>query len=87
MGRKVSIKLDLDELPDDQAGTLKRLLNESAFFSLPENLITRSAPDEFTYTITAEMDDRHKTVRVSDTTATDALRPLIAELSQRARVR
>jgi hypothetical protein len=87
MGRKVSIKLDLDDLPHDQAGTLKRLLDESDFFSLPENLITRPIPDEFIYTITAEKDDHQKTVRVSDTTATDALRPLITELSQRARAR
>jgi hypothetical protein len=87
MGRKVSLRLDLDDLPHDQAGTLKRLLDDSGFFSLPENLITHPIPDEFIYTITTEDDEHHKTVRVSDTTATDALRPLIAELSQRARAR
>jgi hypothetical protein len=87
MGRKVSLSLDIATLPPDQAGTLNRLLDESGFFSLPENLITGPVPDAFTYTITAETDAKRKTVRVSDTTAPDALRSLITELSQRARAR
>ena len=87
MGRKVSLKLDLDDLPHDQAKNLKHLLEGADFFSLPENLITRPVPDEFTYIITVEDDDHRKTIRVSDTTAPDALRPLIAELSQHARAR
>ncbi len=87
MGRKVSVHLDLDDLPDDEERTLKRMLEEADFYSLPENLIARPVPDGFSYTITVEKDDRKKTVRVSDTTAPDALRPLITELSQHVRAR
>lgn len=87
MGRTTSLALDLDDLPADQAETLRRLLDEGDFLSLPENLITRPAPDEFNYTITVEMETMKHTVRTSDTGAPDSLRPLLGELNQRARLR
>jgi hypothetical protein len=85
MGRKVRFNLNLDELPANQSRTLQRLLDESDFFNLPENLISQPMPDAFTYTITVEEKMVIRTVRLSDTTATDALRPLLDNLSRRAR--
>ena len=85
MGLKSSLTLDLDELPLDQAETLRRFLDESHFFMLTENPPTRPNPDSFQYTITVETDTATHTVRTSDTTAPDELRPLLQELSQRAR--
>ncbi len=85
MGLKSSIKLDLDELPLDQAGTLRLLLDESHFFTLPENPPTRPAPDGFQFTITVETEKLNHTVYTSDTTAPNELRPLLQELSQIAR--
>ena len=85
MGRKVSLTLDLDELPRDQSETLSRLLDEAHFFTLPENLPTRPVPDGFQYTITVESEKGKHTIRTGDTTAPAELRPLLNELSERAR--
>lgn len=85
MGLKSSLLLNLDELPPDQAGTLRLLLDESHFLTLPENPPTHPTPDGFQYTITIETDRITHTIHTSDTTAPDELRPLIQELSQRAR--
>jgi Emfourin len=85
MGRKVSLQLSLEELPASQSETLQRLLDEADFFNLPENLITSPLPDEFVYTITVEAGTRKRTIRVSDTSASESLRPLLEELSRRAR--
>jgi hypothetical protein len=85
MGRKVSFSLNLNKLPADQSEILKELLNQSDFFNLPEDLITTPLPDEFTYTITVEARTLRHSVRLSDTTATDSLRPLLDDLTQRAR--
>jgi hypothetical protein len=85
MGRKVSFSLNLDDLPTRQSKTLQRLLDQADFFNLPENLIAHPRPDEFTYSITVEGAVQRRTVRLSDSTATDALRPLLDNLSKRAR--
>ncbi len=80
MGRKVSLTLELDELPSDQAGTLSRLLDEANFFAIEE---TPSAPgsirDEFHYLITVETRDVAHTVHTADATMPAILHPLIDE--------
>jgi len=86
MGRKISLTLDLEELPREQSETLSRLLDEAHFFTLPEKQPpTRPVPDGFQYTITVEAETGKHTVRTADTSAPDELRPLLNELSQRAR--
>jgi hypothetical protein len=85
MGRKVTIHLNLDELPARQSRTLLRLLREADFFNLPEDLISQSLPDAFTYTITVEEETQSHTIHLSDTTATETLRPLLDDLSELAR--
>ena len=85
MGSKSSLTINLDELPLDQAESLRLLLDESHFLTLPENPPTHPAPDGFQYTITVETGTIAHTIRTSDTTAPDKLRPLIEDLSQRAR--
>jgi hypothetical protein len=87
MGRKISLDLDTSELPADEAETLRQILDETNFFALPEDLVTRLVPDELQYLITVETDDVVHSVRTSDTTATSALRALIQTLSQKARSR
>lgn len=86
MGRTTRLILDVDTLPADQAETLRRLLDEVDFLSLPENTVARPAPDEFNYTITVEMDTMKHSVHTSDTSAPESLRPLLGELNQRARL-
>ncbi len=86
-GRKVSLDLDLDQLPPDQARTLSLLLEQADFFNLPADLVPPSARDAFIYTLTLEAEMQVHTIRFGDTTAPNALRPLLEDLSQRARAR
>ena len=86
MGRTVNLTLDLDELPADQAGTLKHLLDEVNFFSLEEdNPASPYGRDVFHYLITVETETIQHTVRVSDTKMPASLRPLVENLSRLAR--
>jgi hypothetical protein len=87
MGRKVSVTLDLDDLPDKQAELLDDLLDEADFFELPADLTKSAMPDAFTYNITVSSDDKEHSVRCSDSTAPDDLRPLLEELSKQARMK
>ena len=87
MGRKVNFSLDLDDLPHDQAESLQELLKKADFFALPDNLISKPLPDEFTYTITVETANLRHSVHFSDTSTPDSLRPLLDDLSGRARSR
>jgi len=86
MGRKVSASIDLDDLPDEQAELLDDLLDEADFFDLPADLTKPAVPDAFTYNITVSSEERQHSVRCSDATAPDDLRPLLEELSRQARM-
>jgi hypothetical protein len=86
MGRKVSATIDLNDLSADQAELLDDLLDDADFFELPADLTTPAMPDAFTYNITVFSDEGQHSVRVSDTTAPDNLRPLLDELSKQARM-
>jgi len=86
MGRKVSASFDLNDLPDDLAELLDELLDDADFFDLPADLTQPAVPDAFTYNITVSSDEKQHSVRVSDTTAPDELRPLLEELSKQARM-
>ena len=84
MGRKVSLTLDLDSLPSDQAVTLRGLLDQADFFSLTDSPAP-PVPDEFLYTLTVTTNTVTHTIRTSDSSASETLRPLVNELAQRAR--
>ena len=87
MGRKVSVTIDLDDLPAEQVELLDELLDDADFFELPPDLTKAAMPDSFTYNITVSSVERQHSVRVSDATAPDDLRPLLEELSKQARTR
>jgi hypothetical protein len=87
MGRKVSLSINLDELPPDQAQIIGLLLDESDFFNLPENTVKTGMPDSFLYTITVTKEKQKRVIHTSETTAPEKLRPLILDLSSRARAR
>jgi hypothetical protein len=87
MGRKVSVTVNLDDLPEEQAEALGELLDDADFFELPADLTRPAMPDAFTYNITVFSDEGQHSVRVSDATAPDDLRPLLEELSRQARMR
>jgi hypothetical protein len=86
MGRKVTATIDLGDVPNELAKLLDDLLNKANFFELPSDLTKPAMPDAFTYNITVSSEERQHSVRVSDTTAPDDLRPLLDELSKQARM-
>lgn len=86
MGRKVSITIDMDDLPEEQVELLDDLLDEADFFELPSDLTRQAMPDAFTYNITVSSYEKQHSVRVSDSTAPDDMRPLLEELSRQARM-
>ena len=85
IGREIESELDLDEMPDEESQELMRLLSETNFFKIPQNLIGHATPDEYEYTVTVEAGNTHHTIHTSDTTAPESLRPLLQKLSTLAR--
>jgi hypothetical protein len=87
MGRKVSLSLELDELPADQSATLKWLVEESDFFNLDDSPLKKHPSDQFLYTITVDNGITQHTVHTSDSSAPEALRPLLHDLMARTRMK
>jgi hypothetical protein len=87
MGRSVSLNLDLDELPPDQAATLKRLVDESDFFNLTEPPPKKPAADGFAYSLTVNDGKSERTFQLSETNVPNALQPLFENLVARTRKR
>jgi hypothetical protein len=87
MGRKVSLNLDLADLPPDQAQTVKLLVDQSDFFNLKAVPPKDPVPDGFSYSITVETETIGQTIQASDTDFPQALRPLLEELIKRTRAR
>lgn len=85
MGRRVSLNLDLDELPPDQALTLKRLVDESDFFNLTELPPKKAVPDGFTYSLTIINGESERTLKLDDSNIPPPLRPLFENLIARTR--
>ncbi len=86
LGQDIFLDLDLDTLPTNESLNLIQLLQRANFFKLPENLVAQSAPDEFQYRVTVDSGSTHHTICTSDTTAPEALRPLLDVLSTLALV-
>jgi hypothetical protein len=87
LGSKSSLTIDPDDLPLEQAGTLRKLMGDADFFTLTEDPPTRPIPDGFQYTLTVETGTARHTLRTTDVTMPSSLRPLIDELSRIARMR
>jgi hypothetical protein len=85
LGRKVSLDLDLEQLPPEQVEALLKLVVEADFFNLPGDLTFNPNPDGYLYHITIEMEEQQHSVRFSETTSPAPLQPLLEELSNRSR--
>jgi hypothetical protein len=81
VGRPLRYSVDLEDLPEDEAQILERLIDDSNFFELPENLRGNATPDEFQYRLTVRDGHREHTIHASDTTMPRSLIPLIKELT------
>jgi hypothetical protein len=85
MGRSLSLTLDFNDLSPQDAATLKSMLEQADFWNIQPDKAPRPARDDFHYRLTVETEKGQHTVRTSDTNAPAQLRPLIHELSKRAR--
>lgn len=80
LGESIKLDLDLNKMPDDEAQTLQRLIQDSGFFKIPENIEGRPTMDGYQYRITIRAGQSNHTVRTSDGTMPGSLRPLVDEL-------
>jgi len=86
MGLTTSYTFNLDDLPDEEAGRLKELIDQIDFSALQENLeMSKSIPDQFSYTITVESQEWTHTIRTGDATAPLEIQPLIETLNSLSR--
>ncbi|PWH17629.1 MAG: hypothetical protein DDG60_01695 [Anaerolineae bacterium] len=85
-GLKLSVRFDLEDLPEEQAEQLRELLDDLEFFDLPEQILpTRPVADQFTYKIEVQTKKGHYSVRTTDSAAPPKLRELISLLNLIAR--
>lgn len=87
MGRTISLNINLDDLPADQAADLRRLIDESDFINLDDAPLKKHTPDQFRYTITVDTGKFQHTVHTSDSSAPETLRPLLHDLLERTRTK
>ena len=81
VGNEIQFSVNLNELPADEAQHLTRLIMESDFYRIPEDLDAQTTTEEFQYTITVEAGQSRHTVHFSDTTMPKNLLPLVKELT------
>lgn len=85
-GMTTSYNFNLDDLPEEEAGRIKELLDQIDFSALPENLeLSKNMPDQFSYTITVESQEWTHTIRTGDATAPQEIQPLIETLNSLSR--
>ncbi len=85
MGRDVETDIDLNEMPVDEAQELQRLILDTNFFNIPQNLIEPAKHDEYEYTVTVDAGNSHHTIQTTDSTAPESLRPLLEKLTALAK--
>ena len=78
----IDLTLDLDTLSPREAQHILYLIEDADFFRFPEELVTESAVDEFTYTITVETGSALHRVHVSEMYLSEPLQSLVDELSE-----
>jgi hypothetical protein len=84
-GMRMVITVDVDSLPEPDAATLRKLVTDADFFNLTEVHAGQAIPDGFQYAITIEGEGQHRTLQMTDAAIPDKLRPLLENLSLRAR--
>jgi hypothetical protein len=84
-GMRMAITVDLDSLPGPEAATLRKMVTDADFFNLAEIRTGQAIPDGFQYALTIEGDGKHRTIQVAEASIPDELRPLLNDLSLRAR--
>lgn len=85
MGREMAVDLNLNEMPANLSQRLQNLITESNFFATPVLNEAFSRPDEFEYTVSIDAGNSKHTVRTTDSSMPESLRPLIQDLTELAK--
>lgn len=87
-GITIARDLKLDDLSEEQADTLRQLLDDLDFEELPEQMTAaESMPDQFTYKITVETPQGKHTVVTGDASAPEKMQELLQFLNRLARTK
>ena len=86
-GMRIATDLKLDDLSDEQANSIKELLDDLDFNELPEQMLDESGPDQFTYKITVETKKWEHTVITGESSAPEKMQELLHLLNRLARTR
>lgn len=85
-GMKIQAAFDTDKLTQEQAASLKHLLDQAEFFSLPGVFSPQpGTADQFEYDISIEAEGKTHRVHTTDSTAPEMLRPVLDTLTHMAR--
>jgi hypothetical protein len=87
-GMRMAASFNLDELPEQDAQSIRDCLHQAHFHTLPERITSPGQmPDQFTYKITVTSGESRHTVTTGDAPAPPELRQVIELLNQLARAR
>lgn len=81
----LAVDFNLDEMPNDVSQRLHNLILESNFFKTPVQNAAMSRPDEYEYTVSIDAGNSMHTVRTTDSSMPESLRPLIEDLNELAK--
>ncbi len=84
-GLRLAAEIVLESLTEEDAGRLRQLVGDSAFFDLPAQILAKvRRPDRFTYRLTVAEDGHTHTVEADEEAVPEALAPLIDWLTEAA---
>jgi hypothetical protein len=87
-GQTLSAELDTTSLPPDEAHNIHKMVEDAGFFHLPASIPPPArGADAFQYVVTVEEKGKQHTVRLTDPTAPDTLRPLLEHLAKIAKTK
>ena len=77
-GIRLAASIDSKNLPPEQAATLNKMITDTGFFDLPEQIApTKPAPDRYMYQVVVTSAGQTHSVNVSEAVIPDRLRPLL----------
>jgi len=86
-GMRIATDLKLNDLSDEHASRISELLDDLDFGELPEQMMDKSGPDQFTYVITVETQKWEHTVVTGDASAPEKMQELLQLLNRLARTK
>ena len=87
-GTRLTVTLDTERLPPQEAARLRRLISAASFFDQPTSLkSSTSGADRFQYQVTVEEGDRIKKVDIDESCVPRTFQPLIEYLLDSCRAR